>query len=89
MSLDEVVAHTATLDRATDLPLSVDLENGYGANRRVRRAPSRASPRPVRSGASIEDYDPEGRIYELRHAAERNRPPPPRRPPLTWGSGSR
>ncbi len=22
-------------------------------------------------GASIEDYDPEGRIYELRHAAER------------------
>src|SRR6266704_6971128 len=29
-SLDEVVEHTADLDRATDLPVSVDLENGYG-----------------------------------------------------------
>src|SRR5436853_1665383 len=28
VTLDEVVAHTAVLDRATDLPVSVDLENG-------------------------------------------------------------
>src|SRR5215213_11100550 len=30
-TLDEVIEHTSALDRATDLPLSVDLENGYGA----------------------------------------------------------
>jgi 2-methylisocitrate lyase-like PEP mutase family enzyme len=29
-TLDEVVAHTAALDAATELPVSVDLENGYG-----------------------------------------------------------
>ena len=31
-TLDEVAAHVAALDRATDLPVSVDLENGYGAD---------------------------------------------------------
>jgi 2-methylisocitrate lyase-like PEP mutase family enzyme len=30
-TLDEVVS-TAVVDRATDLPVSVDLENGYGAD---------------------------------------------------------
>ena len=30
-TLDEVVEHTAALDRATMIPLSVDLENGHGA----------------------------------------------------------
>src|SRR5438477_9535634 len=29
LTLDEVLAHTAALDRATELPVSVDLENGY------------------------------------------------------------
>src|SRR5256884_3764526 len=29
-TLEEVVAHAGALDRATDLPVSVDLENGYG-----------------------------------------------------------
>ena len=31
VTLDEIVAHTAALDAATGLPVSVDLENGYGA----------------------------------------------------------
>src|SRR5207245_4332198 len=30
VTLDEVNEHAAALDRATDLPVSVDLENGYG-----------------------------------------------------------
>src|SRR5437867_765732 len=30
VTLEEVVAHAAALDRATELPVSVDLENGYG-----------------------------------------------------------
>src|SRR5918912_2129099 len=31
-TLDEVVAHVAALGAATELPVSVDLENGYGAD---------------------------------------------------------
>jgi 2-methylisocitrate lyase-like PEP mutase family enzyme len=70
-SLDEVVEHTAALDRATELPVSVDLENGYGdepedAARAVTRAAGSGA-----VGGSIEDYDPAGRIYDLRHATER------------------
>ena len=71
VTLDEVVGHTASVDRATGLPLSVDLENGYG---RDPESVALAITRVAAAGAvggSIEDYDPAGRIYELRHAAER------------------
>jgi 2-methylisocitrate lyase-like PEP mutase family enzyme len=71
VSLDEVVEHAAVLDRATELPLSVDLENGYGSD---LQSPALAVSRVAEAGAvggSIEDYDPEGHIYEVRHAAER------------------
>jgi 2-methylisocitrate lyase-like PEP mutase family enzyme len=70
-TLDEVVEHTAMLDRATELPVSVDLENGYGAE---PESAARAITRVAEAGAvggSIEDYDPNGRIYELDHAVER------------------
>src|SRR5437763_11403335 len=30
VTLDEVLEHVRTLDRATAIPVSVDLENGYG-----------------------------------------------------------
>src|SRR5437588_2538867 len=33
VTLDEVIAHTAQLVQATELPVSVDLENGYGPGR--------------------------------------------------------
>jgi 2-methylisocitrate lyase-like PEP mutase family enzyme len=70
-TLDEVVDHVETLDRATDLPLSVDLENGYGADpASVVTAVSRVAAAGA-VGASIEDYDPSGRIYDLEHAVER------------------
>jgi 2-methylisocitrate lyase-like PEP mutase family enzyme len=71
VTLDEVVAHVETLAQATDLPISVDLENGYGAD------PSDAALAVTRAaeagavGGSIEDFDPEGRLYELPHAVER------------------
>lgn len=70
-TLDEVVEHTARLDDATELPLSVDLENGYGAS---PDAAALAITRAAEAGAvggSIEDYDPSGRIYERDHAVER------------------
>jgi 2-methylisocitrate lyase-like PEP mutase family enzyme len=69
--LEEVAAHAAALDRATGLPVSVDLENGYGA---APEDAARAIVRVAEAGAvggSIEDWDPEGRIYELGHAVER------------------
>src|SRR5688572_15159999 len=71
VTLDEVVEHAAALDRATELPLSVDLENGYGAD---PESPARAIRRVAEAGAvggSIEDYDPDGHIYPIDHATER------------------
>jgi 2-methylisocitrate lyase-like PEP mutase family enzyme len=70
-TLDEVVEHAAMLDQATDLPVSVDLENGYGAD---AESAALAVTRVAEAGAvggSIEDYDPSGRLYELDHAVER------------------
>ena len=70
-TLDEVVAHTAALDRATDLPVSVDLENGYGADPESAALAITRAAEAGAVGGSIEDYDPDGRIYELGHAVER------------------
>ena len=70
-TLDEVVAHVAALDRAIELPVSVDLENGYGAD---PASAAHAIKRVAEAGAvggSIEDYDPAGHLYDLGHAAER------------------
>ena len=70
-TLADVAEHAATLDGATELPVSVDLENGYGAEPEsaARAVTSVAEAGAV--GGSIEDYDPGGRLYELEQAAER------------------
>ncbi len=71
VSLEEVARHTEALDQATDLPVSVDLENGYGPD---PMNAAEAITRVARAGAvggSIEDWDPSGHIYERNHAAER------------------
>jgi 2-methylisocitrate lyase-like PEP mutase family enzyme len=70
-SLDEVIEHVRMLVGATNLPVSVDLENGYG------REPGAAAAAVIRAaeagavGGSIEDYDPAGEIYGLDHALDR------------------
>jgi len=67
-SLGEVAAHVEALAEATDLPVSVDLENGYG------EGPAAAITRVAEAGAvggSIEDWDPAGYLYELPEAIER------------------
>jgi 2-methylisocitrate lyase-like PEP mutase family enzyme len=70
-TLDEVAEHTRELARATSLPLSVDLENGYGPDPEdAARAITRAAEAGA-VGGSIEDYDPGGEIYALEHATER------------------
>ena len=71
VTLDEVIGHVAVLDRVTGLPLSADLENGYGPD---PASAARAIERVAAAGAvgcSIEDYDGGGYIYDLPHAAER------------------
>jgi 2-methylisocitrate lyase-like PEP mutase family enzyme len=71
VTLEEVAAHTALLDGATELPVSVDLENGFGAD---PADAARAIIRVAEAGAvggSIEDYDPAGHLYGLDHAVER------------------
>ncbi len=70
-TLGEVVDHVGSVVRATELPLSVDLENGYGPE---PEDAARAIERVAEAGAvggSIEDYDPAGRIYDVGHAVER------------------
>ena len=70
-TLDEVVEHAGALDRATSLPVSVDLENGYGrAAQDVARAVARVAGAGA-VGASIEDYDAGEGIYPLEDAAQR------------------
>jgi len=70
-TLDEVIAHTAAIDGATTLPVSVDLENGYGAEPEdAARAVAEAAEAGA-AGGSIEDYDPSGRLYDIGHATER------------------
>ncbi len=71
VTLDEVVAHAAALAAATDLPLSVDLENGYGPDPEDAALAIARAAEAGAVGGSIEDYDPEGGIYEPAHAVER------------------
>jgi 2-methylisocitrate lyase-like PEP mutase family enzyme len=72
VTLEEIAAHVASLSAATDLPISVDLENGYG---RGAEDAARAITRAAEAGAvggSIEDYDrDDGVLYDAEHAVER------------------
>ena len=70
-TLNEVVEHVAAIDRATELPVSVDLENGYGADPGSAALAIKRVAAAGAVGGSIEDYDPAGHLYELGHAAER------------------
>src|SRR3954464_611429 len=70
-TLDDVVAHVEALDRGAGLPISVDLENGYGAD---PASAANAIARVAEAGAvggSIEDWDPAGHLYDREHATER------------------
>jgi 2-methylisocitrate lyase-like PEP mutase family enzyme len=70
-TLDEVVEHARALDHATDLPVSIDLENGHGPRPEdAARAIARAAEAGA-VGGSIEDWDPDGTIYPRDRAAER------------------
>jgi 2-methylisocitrate lyase-like PEP mutase family enzyme len=71
VTLDEVLAHTAALAAVTELPVSVDLENGYGAEPDDAARAVAAAGAAGAAGGSIEDFDPSGGIYDIGHATER------------------
>ena len=64
-SREEVLEHARVLDAATDLPVAMDLENGYGPapEDAARTIASAAAAGAV--GGSIEDYDPDTGLYPL------------------------
>ncbi len=70
-TLDDVAAHVTALADATTLPISVDMENGYG---REPEAAARAVQRVAEAGAvggSIEDWDAKEGLYDPVFAVER------------------
>jgi 2-methylisocitrate lyase-like PEP mutase family enzyme len=71
VTLEETVEHTARLDEATELPISVDLENGYGADPETAARAIVGVAEAGAVGGSIEDYDPAGHLYDLGLAVDR------------------
>jgi 2-methylisocitrate lyase-like PEP mutase family enzyme len=71
VTLPQMADHIRALDSATSVPISADLENGYGpepadaANAITQAADAGAV------GGSIEDWDPGGKLYAIDHAVER------------------
>jgi 2-methylisocitrate lyase-like PEP mutase family enzyme len=74
VTLDQMAQHVAAIDAATDLPVSADLENGYGPSPADAAEAIRRVAMAGAVGGSIEDFDRESRqLYEIGHAAERIR----------------
>lgn len=72
---DAVLEHAATLVRATELPISADLENGFGDAPEVVADTIRRAAAAGLVGGSIEDFtgDKDKPLYELGQAQERIR----------------
>ncbi len=71
VTLDELADHVSALGAATDLPVSVDMENGFGPDPQDAAAAIARAAQAGAVGGSIEDWDPSGHLYEVEHATER------------------
>jgi 2-methylisocitrate lyase-like PEP mutase family enzyme len=73
VSRDESLANAAQIVAATDLPVSADLENGYGDNPETAAQTIRLAAQAGLVGGSIEDASGNHRvpIYDFDHAVER------------------
>ena len=72
VSRDEALAHAAAIVAAVDVPVSADLENGYGDSLDDVSETMRGAVDAGLAGASIEDYDGTA-LYPLEVAVERVR----------------
>jgi 2-methylisocitrate lyase-like PEP mutase family enzyme len=72
---DQMMAHAAAIVAATNLPVSADLENGFGDSPETVAETIRLAASIGLAGASIEDMKPRPAqsIYEHEHAVERIR----------------
>jgi 2-methylisocitrate lyase-like PEP mutase family enzyme len=72
---DQMMAHVAAIAAATDLPVSADLENGFGDKPETVAQTIRLAGETGLVGGSIEDVSPRprGALYELAQAVERVR----------------
>ena len=71
---DEMMAHVSAIASATDLPVSADLENGYGDDPAAVAQSIKLAADAGLVGGSIEDsFGADGAVYELGRAAERIR----------------
>ena len=75
MTKDEVLAHSAELVGAVDIPVSADLENCFADDPDGVAATIAAAAGVGLAGGSVEDFtgDRDAPIYELAHAADRVR----------------
>src|SRR5580658_10282593 len=71
---DGTMAHVASIATATDLPVSADLENGFGDDAETVAETIRLAGAAGLAGGSIEDLPCRtGTPYEVEHAADRIR----------------
>jgi 2-methylisocitrate lyase-like PEP mutase family enzyme len=71
VTLEDTVAHVSALVEASTLPVSVDLENGYGPEPETAALAITRVAEAGAVGGSIEDFDRNGHLYERNHAVER------------------
>jgi len=68
---EAMLKHVAEIVEATDLPVSADLENGFGDDPETVAETVRLAAEAGLAGCSIEDMGSDGTIYEFEQAAER------------------
>jgi 2-methylisocitrate lyase-like PEP mutase family enzyme len=71
VTLDEVIAHTESLVGAVGIPVSIDMENGYGRSPEDAARAVSAAASAGAAGGSIEDWDRNAGLYPLEEAVER------------------
>jgi len=73
LSRDDILANARAIVQATDLPVSADLENGFGDAPEACAQTIRAASEAGLVGGSIEDAsgNPDMPIYDFAHAVER------------------
>lgn len=73
LTRDDVMANAKSIVEATHLPVSADLQDGFGSSPEKCAETIRLAAESGLAGGSIEDAgnDPDNPIYEFRHAVER------------------